>query len=112
MRLRIEAAPPCARKLPLAIDDAALGQIVRRKLDVDFVARHDADEVFPHFAGHVSQNFGACIELHLESCVRQRLRHRPADDKRFLFFGHRGSSTHCSTITYKPTTYRPEEYIS
>src|SRR5256885_11570235 len=86
-------------RLSLAIDDATLGEIVRRELDVDFVARHDADEVFPHFAGDVSQNFRACIELDLEARIRQRLYHRSADDKRFLFLGHGGSSTHCRTIT-------------
>ena len=39
-----------------SINDAAFGDIVRSDFDGDFVARHDFNEILPHFAGDVRQD--------------------------------------------------------
>ncbi len=70
-----------------AVDDAALGQIVRRHLDGDLVAGEDADVVLAHFPGDMRSHNVPGLELHPERCVRQSL-----DDFAFhlnrIFFRH------------------------
>src|SRR4029453_769856 len=78
-----------AAVLPLAIDDPALGQIVGRKLDVDLVARNDADEVLTHLARDMGHHFAAGVELHAETRIGEGLCDRAANDERFFFGCHR-----------------------
>src|SRR5436190_386671 len=86
--------------LSLAVDDPPFAEIIRGEFDVDFIARHNADEVLPHATRHVSQNFGSRIELYPETSVGQRLGHSSTNDERFFLLGHRGSSTRCWAMTY------------
>ena len=57
--------------LALAKRDATLGQVVRRKLDAHPIARHDADEMLPHFSGDVRDHRMAAVELHAKPRVGQ-----------------------------------------
>ena len=60
--------------LLLPEDDAAAGQVVGGKLDLDLVAGKDADEMLAHFAGDVAENLAglaALIEAQLEHGVWQ-----------------------------------------
>ena len=73
--------------LSAAVDDAALGQVVRRHLDGDLVAGEDADVVLAHLSGDVRGHDVTGLQLHAESSVRQSL-----DDFAFhlnrIFFRH------------------------
>ena len=48
-------------------------QIIRRKLDLNFVPRKDADKIFPDFPGNVRQHHMLIFQLNTEHRVRQRL---------------------------------------
>src|SRR4029077_2064259 len=52
-----------------------LGEIVRRKLDRDFVARDDADEMLAHFAGNMREHVALTREIDPEHRSRQNLGH-------------------------------------
>src|SRR5579863_2214362 len=73
--------------LAAAVDDAALGQIVRRHFHRDRISGEDADVVLAHLAGDVRGHDVAILQLHPESRVGQGL-----DDLTFhldrVFFGH------------------------
>src|SRR5262245_53671829 len=70
-----------------AVDDAALGQIVRRHLDGDLVAGKDANVVLAHLSRDMRSDNVTGLELHPERGVRQSL-----DDFTFhlnrIFFRH------------------------
>ena len=53
--------------------DAAAGVVVGRELDLDPVARENADLVLPHFPGDRGENRVSFIELHPEHRTRERL---------------------------------------
>ena len=71
----------------MAEDDARFAEVVRRHFDIDLVADADADEVFAHLAGDVSQHFVAVGQRHSEHGSRQDLRHGALQSDRF-FFSH------------------------
>ena len=52
--------------LPVAEGDSALGQIVRRQLESDLVAREHADAVPSQPAGQMGQNHAVVLELDAE----------------------------------------------
>lgn len=87
----IENGPASGLVLSLAVDDPALGQIVRRKFHADFVARDDADEILAHFAGHVRQHFRSSLQFNPETGVGQGLSYGSGYFKRFVF-GHARST--------------------
>src|SRR5690349_8346301 len=76
-------AASCATTKPLpllvAVDDAAARQIVRRKLDRDFVSRENANKIFAHLAGDVRQDLVLVLQLNAEHGVGQRLDDRGHD---------------------------------
>src|SRR3954454_9223837 len=59
----------------VAVDDAATGQVVGRKLHDNPIFRQDADVVLPHLAADVRQDLVAIGELHPEHRVREWLAH-------------------------------------
>ena len=65
--------------------DARLGEIVRRHLEVDLVANADADEIFPHLAGNVGEDFVAVGEGNAKHRARQHLGHRTGQFNWFFF---------------------------
>src|SRR5262250_3154147 len=73
--------------LTAAIDDAALGEVVRSHLHGDGIAGQDAYVVLTHLARDVRSHDVAILQLHPESRVGQGL-----DDLTFhlnrVFFGH------------------------
>jgi len=68
------------RSLLLAENDSCLGQIVRRKLHCDFIARHDSDEMFAHLTGNMSEHVALAWKVHTKHRTWQHLGYRP--------FGH------------------------
>src|SRR5712691_11694115 len=68
----------------VAVGDAAAVQVVRGELDLDFVAREDADVVLAHLAGDRRENAVAALELDPEHRAGQRL-YDLALDLDFLF---------------------------
>ena len=80
------------RGLALAVCDAALGEIIGRKLDSHAVARHDADEVLSHPTGNVSHHFGAGLKLDTEPRVGECLGDGAFDFEGFFFLSQNGSS--------------------
>src|SRR5438034_8262276 len=53
--------------------DASAGEVVGRELDLDSVAREDADVVLAHLPGDLGQNAQAGVELHPEHGAGERL---------------------------------------
>lgn len=49
-----------------AVGDAGFGQIVRGHLEPHPISHREPDEVFPHFAGKMSQHFMLIVQLHPE----------------------------------------------
>ena len=74
-----------SQKLFVAIYDPPTVQVVRRKLDRDFVSRQDADKVLPHLPGNMRQHLVFFFQLHLEHGIRQGLKHHCHDFNRVLF---------------------------
>src|SRR5919205_3296989 len=56
------------------VGDAAAIEVVGRELDLDPIARQDADVVPAHLAGDVAENLVAVVERHPEHRVGQGLR--------------------------------------
>ena len=76
--------PRAGCRLLLAEDDPRLRQIVGRKLDLHLVARHDADEMLPHFARDVGENDVVVCELHPEHGAGQNGSNLPFEFDRFF----------------------------
>src|SRR4051794_29986235 len=74
-------------RLPVAVDDAGAGQVVRRQLAPHAVAREDADPEAAHLAGDVPQHLVVVVELHAEHRVGQGLDDL-ALELDLLFLGH------------------------
>ena len=55
--------------------DAALGQVVWRHFNIYFIAHHNANAKFAHFAGSVRQNFYAVFQLNAKHGVWQFFNH-------------------------------------
>src|SRR5213082_1733938 len=55
--------------IPVAVDDPASREVVRRELDANAVARRDADEVAAHASRGIRDQLVAAFNLHLEHCV-------------------------------------------
>lgn len=70
------------------VGDAAAGEVVGRKLDLDPVAGQDADVELAHFAGNVGQHFVTVFQLDAEHGVGQGFLHH-AVDLNGAFFGHK-----------------------
>ena len=68
-----------------AVRDPAAGQIVRRQLNGDLVAREDSYEVLSHLTGNVSKDNMAVLECDTEHGIRERLRNRSLHFKRSRF---------------------------
>tara|TARA_A100001391_G_scaffold115834_1_gene78287 strand:+ start:2467 stop:2865 length:399 start_codon:yes stop_codon:yes gene_type:complete len=73
-------------RLAFAVHDPTFGQIVRRQLNPDLVARDDPDEVLSHPSGNVREHIVPGFELHTKSGVGKCLGNGPFDFKRFFFF--------------------------
>ena len=58
----------------MPVDDAGLVQVVGGHFDVDLVADADADEILPHFAGDVGQDFMTIRQRDPEHGAGQHLR--------------------------------------
>src|SRR3954468_22826582 len=76
----------------MAVGDAPAVEIVRRQLDLDPVARQDADVVAPHLAGDVPEDLVVVVELHAEHRVGEGL-HDLALHLDLVFFGQGGPKT-------------------
>jgi hypothetical protein len=61
--------------LSVAEGDARLAEVVGGHFDVDPIADADADEVFAHLAGDVSQDFVTVGEADAEHGAREHLGH-------------------------------------
>ena len=59
--------------LLVAVRDSTPGEVVWGELNLNLVARKNADVVHTHLSGDVRQNFVAILELDAEHGVRQRL---------------------------------------
>ncbi len=79
--------------LAFAIDDSTLGQIVRRKLDPDLIARDNSDEVLPHPAGDVRHHFRSRVQLDPEPRIGERLCNGALDFEGLFFFSQNQTST-------------------
>jgi hypothetical protein len=80
---------PIAAGSPLAIDDSALGEIVRGKLDSDAVARDNPDEVLSHAARNVGHDHVSALDFDTKSGVCEGLRHDALNFQSFfLLFCH------------------------
>src|SRR4029453_7761182 len=88
---------PVLRALFVAIRDPPAVQVVWRQLDLDPVARQDADVMPPHLAGNMAEDLVPVVELDLEHRVWEGL-----DDLALhldlLFLGHGRSEEHTSAL--------------
>ena len=73
--------------LLFAKDNPRLGQIVGRKFYFDLIARHDPNEMLPHFPRDMGQDIARPRQVDTEHRPRQYLRHRPFGHD-LLFFRH------------------------
>src|SRR5438477_9259837 len=65
---------------PVAVGDSAAGQVVRRELHLDLVARKDADVVLAHLSGDRREDImAAAVELDAKHRARQGLGHFALD---------------------------------
>jgi hypothetical protein len=71
-----------------AVGDPPASQIVRRKLDVDVVARRDANAETPQTAGQAGEDRVTVFELDLERRARKGF-NDAADEAERVFFGDR-----------------------
>ncbi len=71
----------------MTINDTGLVQVVRRHLNINLIADGDADEVFSHFAGDMSEDFVPVGKRHTEHCAGQHLCHI-SSQLYWLFFRH------------------------
>jgi hypothetical protein len=71
----------------MAINNPRLVQIVRGHLHIHLVADGDANEIFPHFAGDMREDFVPVGQRDTEHCARKHLRHTALQFDWF-FFGH------------------------
>src|SRR3989337_1101793 len=55
--------------------DAAAGEVVWRELDLDSIAREDADVVLPHLSGDLGEHVVPRVELHPEHRARESFYH-------------------------------------
>lgn len=53
----------------MAESDAGFGEVVRRHLNIHFVANADANKVFPHFAGNMREDLVSVREGNTEHCA-------------------------------------------
>ena len=67
------------------IGNTRFAQIVGRHLHLNLVADTDADEVFAHLAGDVSQHFVSVRERHAEHGPREHLCDRASQFNGFFF---------------------------
>ena len=70
------AASTAARRLRrtagnMAERNATLGQVVRGHLERDFVAGEDADVVFAHFPGGISDHVVTIVQRYAKTRIRQ-----------------------------------------
>jgi hypothetical protein len=72
-------------RLPLAVSDTTLGQVVGRKLHADLVAWHNTNKVLSHPAGHVGCHNVSTFDFHAESGVSEGLCDHSFDFKSFFF---------------------------
>ena len=78
--------------LLVSVGDATSSEVVGGELDLDPVAREDADVVHAHLAGDVRQHLVAVLELDAEHRVGKGLDDGPLEDDRiFLGLGQRKS---------------------
>src|SRR5256885_445 len=66
-------APGRGLRLPVAVDDSAAVQVVRRDLDLDPVTRLDPDAVAPHLARGVADRRESVLERNLVHAVAEGL---------------------------------------
>src|SRR3954451_13328510 len=59
--------------LPVPVGDSTAVEVVRTELDLDLVARKDADVVLAHLPGDRGEDGMASFELHPEHRARERL---------------------------------------
>ena len=72
--------PPISRQGLLLLEpvsDAPSFEVVRADLDLDTIARQDANSVHPHLAGIVGQNLVAVVSLYAKSRVFEGLDNGP-----------------------------------
>src|SRR5438270_13958256 len=60
-------------ELPMPVGDSTAAQVVGAELDLDVVAREDADVVLPHLSGAAREHGVAPVVLHPEQSARERL---------------------------------------
>jgi hypothetical protein len=93
---RLLARPTLATVLAglrLAVDDPTLGQIVRRELDLDPVARVDPDPVPAHPAGRVAECLVPVVEDDPVLAAPERLDHIALDLDLLFLLRHRASES-------------------
>ena len=61
---RIQAKEKIGLLIP--VDDSTSIEVIRTEFNRDPVARQDADEIFTHSPGHMSQGLMFVLEFHLE----------------------------------------------
>src|SRR5215210_3430233 len=71
------------------VDDPAAVEVVRRELDLDAVARIDADPVALHPPGHVAERLVSVVEVDAIHPVPERLRDLALQLDLFFFLGDR-----------------------
>lgn len=69
----------------MSVGDATFGQVIRRKFNRDFIAWQDLDEIFPHLAGQVREDFVSLANLDFERSIGQRVFHRALDSNHIIF---------------------------
>lgn len=85
--------------LPVTEGDAALCQVVWRKLHEYAVARHNSDIIGSHLARNVTQDFDAILKLDVEQGVRQRVEYSAVHSDNVVA-GAPGANGRCGDRTF------------
>lgn len=72
----------------MTVNDARLVEVVRRHFDVHFVAHGNPDEILPHFAGNMGENFVSVGKSDAKHRAWKHLRHISGQFY-WLFFRHK-----------------------
>ena len=93
----------------MPIGYATLGQVVRRQLYRDLVAWQYFDEILPHLAREMSQDFVPLADLNLKCRVGQRIYDRSLNRDHIFFWNNHTSIVTVSLNSITDFRYRSDE---
>ena len=103
VRTRNRTGNPNMILLSLSIDDATLGQVIRRQFHSNLVAWNDPDEVLSHSSSHMCHHFTSGFQLDPKPRVGQCLCDSTFDFEGLFFFSQNLTSNTKMLSRVKPS---------